>query len=77
MWRFGFPDFDSWDCWFPVTENLTSLIEAAKENGVEFVYALSPGLDITFSSAKDVQFLKRKLEQVWRRNYVHLVTPVR
>lgn len=45
-------------------ENLTSLIEAAKENGVEFVYALSPGLDITFSSAKDVQFLKRKLEQV-------------
>jgi hypothetical protein len=47
-----------------IVENLTSLIEAAKENGVEFVYALSPGLDITFSSAKDVQFLKRKLEQV-------------
>ncbi|XP_062568227.1 protein O-GlcNAcase-like [Saccostrea cucullata] len=45
-------------------ENLTSLIEAAKEHGVEFVYALSPGLDITFSSTKDVQFLKRKLEQV-------------
>lgn len=51
--------------WCDIVENLTSLIEAAKENGVEFVYALSPGLDITFSSAKDVQFLKRKLEQVF------------
>ena len=47
-----------------VTEHLTSLIEAAKENNVDFVYALSPGLDITFSSAKEVTCLKRKLEQV-------------
>ncbi|KAK3590145.1 hypothetical protein CHS0354_041199 [Potamilus streckersoni] len=45
-------------------ENLTSLIEVAKENNITFVYAISPGLDISFSSAKDVQFLKRKLEQV-------------
>lgn len=45
-------------------ENLTSLIEAATDNDVQFVYAISPGLDISFSSAKDVQFLKRKLEQV-------------
>ncbi|XP_014662166.1 PREDICTED: protein O-GlcNAcase-like isoform X2 [Priapulus caudatus] len=43
---------------------LTSLITAAKDNGVQFVYALSPGLDITFSSAKEVACLKRKLEQV-------------
>ena len=46
------------------SENLTSLIEAASDNNVQFVYAISPGLDISFSSAKDVQFLKRKLEQV-------------
>ncbi|XP_071476953.1 protein O-GlcNAcase-like isoform X1 [Diadema antillarum] len=45
-------------------EQLTSLITAAKEQGVLFVYALSPGLDITFSNPKEVTSLKRKLEQV-------------
>ncbi|XP_022094369.1 protein O-GlcNAcase-like isoform X2 [Acanthaster planci] len=45
-------------------EHLTGLIDAAKEHNVDFVYALSPGLDITFSSAKEVTCLKRKLEQV-------------
>ena len=45
-------------------DHLTNLIEAASENSVDFVYALSPGLDITFSSSKDVTHLKRKLEQV-------------
>ncbi|XP_076437462.1 protein O-GlcNAcase-like [Babylonia areolata] len=45
-------------------DSLTSLIESAHEKGVTFVYAISPGLDITFSNAKDVQILKRKLEQV-------------
>ncbi|XP_038065736.1 protein O-GlcNAcase-like isoform X2 [Patiria miniata] len=45
-------------------EHLTGLIDAAKENNVDFVYALSPGLDVTFSSAKEVTCLKRKLEQV-------------
>ena len=45
-------------------DNLTGLIQSATESNIEFVYALSPGLDISFSSAKDVQCLKRKLEQV-------------
>ncbi|KAK7109534.1 protein O-GlcNAcase-like [Littorina saxatilis] len=45
-------------------DSLTSLIESAGEKGVTFVYAISPGLDISFSNAKDVQALKRKLEQV-------------
>ncbi|XP_005109147.1 protein O-GlcNAcase [Aplysia californica] len=45
-------------------ENLSFLITASKEKGVTFVYAISPGLDISFSSTKDVQALKRKLEQV-------------
>lgn len=40
------------------------MIEAATESNVTFVYAISPGLDISFSSSKDVQCLKRKLEQV-------------
>lgn len=51
------------DC-FLSSDNLTGLIEAATENNVTFVYAISPGLDISFSSSKDVQCLKRKLEQV-------------
>lgn len=45
-------------------EHLTSLISAAKENNVTFYYALSPGLDVTYSSAKEITALKRKLEQV-------------
>lgn len=40
------------------------MIEAAEEYGVSFVYAISPGLDITYSSSKDVQLLKKKLDQV-------------
>lgn len=45
-------------------DNLTNLIESAHLKGVMFVYAISPGLDICFSNSKDVQALKRKLEQV-------------
>ncbi|XP_075214643.1 O-GlcNAcase isoform X2 [Lycorma delicatula] len=45
-------------------DHLTGLIAAARENGIHFYYALSPGLDITYSSAKEVAALKRKLEQV-------------
>ena len=48
-------------------DHLTSLIEDARESSVDFVYALSPGLDITFSNSKDVMHLKRKLEQVRTR----------
>ncbi|CAG9794856.1 unnamed protein product [Diatraea saccharalis] len=45
-------------------EHLTSLITAAKSQGIIFCYALSPGLDITYSSQKEITTLKRKLEQV-------------
>ncbi|XP_045539880.1 protein O-GlcNAcase [Papilio machaon] len=45
-------------------EHLTSLICAAKSQGITFCYALSPGLDITYSSQKEITTLKRKLEQV-------------
>ncbi|XP_048486541.1 protein O-GlcNAcase isoform X2 [Plutella xylostella] len=45
-------------------EHLTSLISAAKAQGITFCYALSPGLDITYSSQKEITTLKRKLEQV-------------
>ncbi|XP_012148132.1 O-GlcNAcase isoform X3 [Megachile rotundata] len=45
-------------------EHLTGLITAARDCGITFYYALSPGLDITYSSSKEVTILKRKLEQV-------------
>jgi len=47
-----------------VSDPLTTVIDAAREAGITFVYALSPGLDITYSSSKDVTCLKHKLEQV-------------
>ncbi|XP_045437986.1 protein O-GlcNAcase isoform X3 [Pipistrellus kuhlii] len=45
-------------------EQLMTLISAAREYGIEFIYAISPGLDITFSNPKEVSTLKRKLDQV-------------
>uniref|UniRef100_A0A672G8J3 Protein O-GlcNAcase n=1 Tax=Salarias fasciatus TaxID=181472 RepID=A0A672G8J3_SALFA len=45
-------------------EQLMTLIGAAKEHAIEFIYAISPGLDITFSNQKEVSALKRKLDQV-------------
>ncbi|XP_053245384.1 protein O-GlcNAcase isoform X2 [Podarcis raffonei] len=45
-------------------EQLMTLIAAAQEYGIEFIYAISPGLDITFSNPKEVSTLKRKLDQV-------------
>lgn len=47
-----------------LSEQLMTLIGAAKEHGIEFIYAISPGLDITFSNQKEVSALKRKLDQV-------------
>lgn len=41
-----------------------TLIAAAREHEIEFIYAISPGLDITFSNPKEVSTLKRKLDQV-------------
>ncbi|XP_039956052.1 protein O-GlcNAcase isoform X2 [Bactrocera tryoni] len=45
-------------------DHLTSLITAAREHNVMFYYALSPGLDMSYSSPKEIQTLKRKLDQV-------------
>lgn len=45
-------------------EQLMALISAAQSHDVEFIYALSPGWDITFSNPKEVAALKRKFDQV-------------
>ncbi|CAI6368457.1 unnamed protein product [Macrosiphum euphorbiae] len=45
-------------------EQLGGLISAARDCGVTLYYALSPGLDMTYSSQKEIATLKRKLDQV-------------
>ncbi|KAM6132860.1 LOW QUALITY PROTEIN: protein O-GlcNAcase-like [Pterocles gutturalis] len=42
---------------------MRSLIEAAQEQGVEFVFAISAGQDMVFSSARDRLLLQQKLRQ--------------
>lgn len=46
------------------SESLTELIQSANKHDLTFVYAISPGLDITYSSNKDLTILRRKLDQV-------------
>eukprot|EP00066_Takifugu_rubripes_P029805 XP_011619071.1 PREDICTED: protein O-GlcNAcase-like isoform X2 [Takifugu rubripes] len=43
---------------------LRALMAAARQHGINFIYAISPGLDMTFSSSRDTSSLKRKLDQV-------------
>ncbi|VIO86312.1 Uncharacterized protein BM_BM5855 [Brugia malayi] len=45
-------------------ELLQSLIQTAKMENVTFVYALSPGIDIIYSSEKEIKALHDKSEQV-------------
>ena len=45
-------------------DELRDLIRGASDNGVTFVYAISPGLDIAYTNSKDVDALKQKLVQV-------------
>ncbi len=47
------------------SSELSQLIHMSKRYGIKFVYALSPGLDITYSSEKDLSALKRKFHQVF------------
>ena len=49
---------------FVSADNLRELIHMSKEFDVKFVYAISPGLDMTLSSGSEVNLLKKKLDQV-------------
>ncbi|KAL3308473.1 Meningioma expressed antigen 5 (Hyaluronidase), partial [Cichlidogyrus casuarinus] len=44
--------------------SLRELIAASKEHNVLFIFAISPGLDMVFSSAEDELKLKNKLSQI-------------
>ena len=54
----------SWLFSILLLDKIKVLIDAAAKEGVTFVYAISPGLDISFASAADVAALKRKMKQV-------------
>jgi len=43
-------------------EGFSMLIDACARNGVAFGYAISPGLDIDYSSKSDIDILIRKLD---------------
>ncbi|MDG1890160.1 MAG: beta-N-acetylglucosaminidase domain-containing protein [Verrucomicrobiota bacterium] len=43
---------------------LKDLIQACQARGIRFVYALSPGLDMAYAQASDLETLQRRLEQV-------------
>lgn len=45
-------------------DHLSQLIKEADSKGILFIYAIAPGLDVTFSSSEEVTLLKRKLKQV-------------
>ena len=55
---------------FTVLESLTELIQQANKHDIVFVYAISPGLDITYSSNKDLTILRRKLDQVRSHSFI-------
>ena len=43
---------------------MKSLIDACKSKGVHFFYGISPGLDISYSSPRDLRQLKTKLDEI-------------
>lgn len=61
-------DAQSISWWHLITiffiDQLSLLIRETRIRGVEFIYAIAPGLDIVFSDTKEVDALKKKLEQV-------------
>lgn len=44
---------------------LKELIDLTKQNGIKFIYALSPGLDIRYSDENHFNALKNKFDQVF------------
>lgn len=45
-------------------EKLSALIQKCNENGISFVYAVAPGLDIRYSEEKELEYLRKKVSQV-------------
>ncbi len=46
------------------TNGIRWMVEQCQKRGLDFVYALGPGLDIHYSSEDDLQILRRRFEQL-------------
>jgi hyaluronoglucosaminidase len=55
-WREPYPDAE--------LEQLAELVQEADSNGVDFAYAIAPGLDICYSHESEFETLLAKIEQV-------------
>lgn len=47
-------------------EDISKIIEICKSNNVNFIYAIAPGLDLSYSSSTDYKFLSLKLNQIFK-----------
>lgn len=50
---------------------LSDLVKKARAAGIEFIFALSPGLDITYSSDSDLNAIQTKLDQIASAGATH------
>ncbi len=46
-------------------------MDECQEKGAHFLYGISPGLDISYSSSADIAKLKSKLDDVRTQKYTH------
>ena len=61
---------DKWRVPYPSEKisELKNLVEVAKQNGVRFIFAISPGLDLNYNGSKgdeDFKFLMRKIDSMY------------
>ncbi|MBC8346592.1 MAG: beta-N-acetylglucosaminidase domain-containing protein [Candidatus Marinimicrobia bacterium] len=62
-WRDLYPDGELLD--------LKNLIQSCHEKGLKFIYAIAPGLDISYSSEDDSSILIKKIEQMQLLGCLH------
>ena len=57
-----------WRELYSVTElqEISQIVEICKNNNVNFIYAIAPGIDISYSSSNDFNYLSLKLNQILR-----------
>jgi hyaluronoglucosaminidase len=56
LWREPYPDAE--------LAQLAELVRACEQNGVEFAYAIAPGLDICYSNHRELETLMAKCDQL-------------
>lgn len=64
---------DRWRDSYPKEElkKIQELVQASREHHIDFVYTISPGLDICFSCEKEFKLLIQKAESMWQIGVRH------